>query len=118
MWEVLVTDEFREWYEELAQDDQEPIRAAMGVLERRGPNLKRPLVGEILSSRHKNMKELIPPATDIRILFVFDPRRNALMLLGGDKAGTWDDWYLENVPHADDLYDEYLEGLRKEGVIE
>lgn len=69
-------------------------------------------------SRHKNMKELRPGAGGaIRILFAFDPRRYAILLIGGDKAGRWNDWYEEFIPKADDLYDEHLETLRKEGLL-
>lgn len=79
--------------------------------------LGRPLVDTIASSRHANMKELRPLATDIRILFAFDPRRMAILLLGGDKSGQWERWYKVNVPIADALYDEHIEALRKEGLL-
>jgi len=42
------------------------------------------------------------------LLFVFDPNRRAIILLGGDKRGDWSGWYEQNVPIADDLYDRYL----------
>jgi len=48
------------------------------------------------------------------ILFAFDPRRMAILLLGGDKTGQWREWYREAIPLADDLYDAHLETLRKE----
>jgi len=51
------------------------------------------------------------------VLFVFDPRRAAILLLGGDKTDRWREWYDENVPRADDLYDAYLAELRKEGLL-
>ncbi len=60
------------------------------------------------SSAYKNIKELIPPASDIRVLFVFDPERTAVLLLGSDKTGAWGGWYRENVPLADALYRQYL----------
>lgn len=59
------------------------------------------------------MKELLrPAATSIRILFVFDPQRQAILLLGGDKAGDWKDWYDKNIPVADQRYEDWLRGLR------
>lgn len=61
------------------------------------------------------MKELRPLSTSIRILFAFDPRRMALLLLGGDKQGAWERWYEVNIPRADDLFDEHLRTLREEG---
>lgn len=111
------TDEFEGWWSEISSDEQERITATVELLEEHGPGLRRPAVGAIESSRHPNMKELIP-TTSIRILFAFDPRRSAILLLGGDKRGNWDEWYDENVPLADDLYDEHLETLRKEGLID
>jgi hypothetical protein len=51
------------------------------------------------------------------VLYAFDPRRAAILLLGGDKTGD-DRWYDVNVPKADALYDEHVKSLRKEGLIE
>ena len=77
-----------------------------------GPRLRRPVIGEIQSSRHKNMKEMRVDVGDakLRVLFIFDPRREAVLLLGGDKAerSAWSSWYGSAVPRADDLYEEYL----------
>lgn len=118
-WEVEYTDEFEAWWDDISGDDQERITAAVETLEEHGPNLKRPLVGEIANKKKtlKNLKELIPPASDIRILFAFDPRRSAILLLGGDKSGNWEGWYDENVPAAEKLYEIHLKDLRKEGLI-
>jgi len=51
-----------------------------------------------------------------RTLYAFDPRRAAILLIGGDKTGN-DRWYEEFVPVADGLYDEHLEQLKKERLI-
>jgi hypothetical protein len=48
-----------------------------------------------------------------RVLFAFDPRRCAILLIGGDKTGN-DRWYEELVPVADALYDQHLKALKKE----
>lgn len=53
----------------------------------------------------------------LRVLFMFDPRRQVILLVGGDKSGAWNDWYEWAVPLADDLYDDYLEELKDEGLI-
>lgn len=53
----------------------------------------------------------------LRMLFAFDPRRAAILLLGGDKTGNWSEWYDEAVPEADNIYDEHLRILREEGEI-
>ena len=112
MWEVEFTDQFGEWWSELSEEEQEEIDARIALLERRGPSLGRPLVDAITSSRHSNMKEL--RAGSIRILFAFDPRRVAILLIGGDKREDWDGWYEVAVPQADDLFDEHLRELQEE----
>lgn len=53
----------------------------------------------------------------LRVLLMFDPRRQVVLLLGGDKSGEWNAWYEWAVPLADDLYDDYLDELRREGLI-
>jgi hypothetical protein len=83
-----------------------------------GPDLGRPVVDRIKGSHHHNMKELRAAEGGVlRVLFMFDPRRQVVLLLGGDKTGAWSIWYRWAVPRADDLYDEYLAELRKEGLI-
>jgi hypothetical protein len=113
-WEVEFTDQFGEWWEMLSEAEQDAIAAVVEILQEQGPGLRRPLVGPIEMSRHRNLKELIPPAGNIRILFAFDPRRVAILLIGGDKTDRWDEWYEETVPVADDLYDEHLKELARE----
>ncbi|HEY9558217.1 MAG TPA: type II toxin-antitoxin system RelE/ParE family toxin [Acidimicrobiales bacterium] len=118
MWEVEVTDEFAEWWGGLTSDQQESVTDRVDLLAQRGPDLGRPVVDRIQTSRHHNMKEL-RAAKDgaLRVLFLFDPRRQAILLLGGDKSGAWNDWYEWAIPAADDLYDAYLDELRHEGLI-
>ncbi|WP_350278667.1 type II toxin-antitoxin system RelE/ParE family toxin [Kribbella sp. HUAS MG21] len=70
------------------------------------------MVETIKASRHQNMKEL--RSGTIRVLFAFDPVRQAVLLIGGDKVGQWGAWYRRNIPIADDLYDEWLEELEKD----
>ena len=53
----------------------------------------------------------------IRVFFAFDPRRTAILLIGGDKRGQWRRLYDELVPLADELCDQHLAELREEGVI-
>lgn len=116
-WDVEYTDEFEAWWETLTERQQDNVTEAVQQLIAAGPALGRPLVGTIQSSRHANMKELRPPAGNIRILFAFDPRRAAILLLGGDKTGRWRVWYNQAIPEADRLYDEYLDELRQEGLL-
>jgi hypothetical protein len=63
------------------------------------------------------MKELRPRGGNLRVLFAFDPRRMAILLIGGDKTNRWETWYRDVIPIADKLYDEHLEILRKEGLL-
>lgn len=118
MWEIEYTDDFNGWWENLTAAEQEDIAAMVGVLEQRGPGLRRPYVGPIVTSRHAHMKELIiqHAGRPYRVLFAFDPRRTAILLIGGDKTGN-DRWYDEFVPVGDALYDNHLAELRKEGLI-
>jgi hypothetical protein len=117
MWDVEVTGQFATWYRSLENDALEAVTAAVNRLQEHGPALGRPFVDTIKGSRHANMKELRPLGGNLRILFAFDPRRSAILLLGGDKTHRWRDWYKEMIPKADALYDEHLETLRREGLI-
>ena len=116
-WEVEYTDEFGEWWEGLSEAEQESVRAGVLLVAERGPALGRPLADTVSGSRHANMKELRPPGGNIRVLFAFDPRRMAILLVGGDKTGRWREFYEEKIPEADRLYDEHLEELREEGEV-
>ena len=118
-YEVSFTDEFGGWWENLTIDQQEDITARVELLVTEGPALGRPVVDRVATSSFHNMKELRCSSDGaLRVLFAFDPRRQAILLLGGDKTGDWNAWYLEAVPDADRLYAKYLEDLRGEGLIE
>ncbi len=84
-----------------------------------GPNLRYPHSSGITTSKHDHLRELrIQHAGHpYRVLYAFDPRRCAILLLGGDKTGN-PRWYDEQVPVADRLYDEHLETLKKEGLLD
>jgi hypothetical protein len=112
VWAVDSTEEYDGWFERLPEDEQERIVAAIRILRQDGPALGRPLVDHIRRSRHANMKEL--RVGDLRILFAFDPKQQALLLLGGNKAGQWERWYDDNVPKADALFDAHLAKIQKE----
>ena len=72
----------------------------------------------IKGSRHHNMKELRSIGGNIRVLFAFDPNREAILLIGGDKTGHWQQWYKENIPIADGFYEEYLEQYDEDDQVE
>lgn len=112
VWEIEVTGEFATWYDGLDDEDVRRVNVAVETLEEGGPGLGRPFVDTIHGSRHTNMKELRPRGGHLRILFAFDPRRTALLLIGGDKAREWSAWYARMIPLADALYNEHLAALR------
>ena len=116
-WEVEATDQFSSWYLALIEPEQLAINAIVDLLEERGPALGRPYADTLSGSRHANMKELRPPEGYIRILFAFDPRRMAILLIGGDKTNDCTGWYQRMIPVADRLYDEHLENLKREGLL-
>lgn len=117
-WEIEFTDEFDAWWESLLEDEQDSVAVRVGLLRLHGPNLGRPAVDSVKTSKHPNMKELrVQHGGDpYRVLFCFDPRRAAILLIGGNKAGNTR-WYEQFVPLADRLYDEYLKEIRREGFI-
>lgn len=117
-WEVQYTDEIRLWLQSLTSDQQDAVIARVQLLQELGPSLGRPVVDTVKRSAYQNMKELrASKGGALRILFIFDPLRRALLLRGGDKSGQWEAWYREAIPAADALYSAHLENLRKEGLI-
>jgi hypothetical protein len=117
-WEVEITDEWEAWFSELDEDKQDSVASVIGLLVQLGPELPFPYSSRITSSRHAHMRELRVQhgGRPIRSLYAFDPRRVAILLLGGDKTGD-NRWYETHVPAADRLYDVHLETLRKEGLL-
>lgn len=117
MWEVdyhLIEP----WLDEQDEKTVACILSALEVLQREGPSLGRPLVDSIAGSALGNLKELRPASsgkTEVRILFLFDPERKAVMLLAGDKAtaksirAKWSGWYRRAIPEAQRIYRAHLE---------
>lgn len=108
------------WLDALAASDRDTYRqivAAIEVLADVGPSLGRPLVDKVKHSRLHHLKELRPGSggtSEVRVLFVFDPWRSAILLVPGDKAGNWSGWYRKAIPQAERLYDEYPRQRRTE----
>jgi hypothetical protein len=117
-YKVEYTDEFQEWCVALDAKTLPSIDARVKLLEEIGPNLPFPLSSAVNGSRHQHMRELRlqHKGDPYRILYAFDPRRVAILLLGGNKKGN-DRWYEENVPKADKLYDQVLKELEDKGLI-
>ena len=118
MWDVEYTDEFGLWWESLTETEQIDLSASVGLLETLGPNLPRPHADTVKGSRHTNMKELRTQSqgNPLRTFFAFDPRRCAILLIGGDKTGD-NRFYERMIPLADRLYDKHLDELRTEGIL-
>lgn len=112
-YEVEFTDLFRTWWDSLSPKEQDSVDFGVRLLERYGPALARPHVDTLRGSLHKNMKELRVQhaGRPLRVLFAFDPRRAALLLLGGEKTGN-KRWYEQNLPIADALLSEHLRNLK------
>lgn len=117
-WNVEYTDEFGEWYASLKAGAQDSIDRSVGLLEAKGPQLPFPHSSGITNSRHDQMRELrVQSGGDpYRVFYAFDPRRFAVLLIGGNKAGG-NRFYEIMTPQADRLYDIYLDEIRKEGLI-
>jgi hypothetical protein len=117
-WNVELNDEFKDWFEGLDDDEQESVAYAVDLLAERGPHLQFPHSSSIERSRHGHMRELRiqHKGRPYRALYAFDPRRTAILLLGGDKTGD-DRWYEEQVPKADAIYERYIEQIKAEGLI-
>ncbi len=116
-WSIVETEEYGIWFESLDPDAQDAIAAKVGVLKAVGPSLGRPAVDSIKGSRFPNMKELRVKSQKrpFRIFFAFDPERQAVLLVGGNKAGAGDKtFYAKMIPLADKLFREYLEATENE----
>jgi hypothetical protein len=113
-WEIVLLNEVETWLlDEVDEGTYDLVAAAIDKLEQDGPTLGRPLVDKIKGSTLHNLKELRPGSagtSEVRILFIFDPARRAVLLVAGDKSGRWQDWYDEAVPVAEKRYERWMEG--------
>ena len=116
--EVEFTNEFEKWWDSLNEEEQDSVAVSVGLLEERGIRLSFPHSSGIIGSKHTQMRELRVQhkGEPYRILYAFDPRRMAILLIGGNKTGD-NRWYETFVPIADKLYDEHLAQLKKEGLL-
>jgi hypothetical protein len=118
MWNVEITDEFEAWYRTLGAHQQDAVGRSIMVLEDAGPGLGRPYVDTVKGSKLNHLKELRAQCdgAPLRMFFVFDRRRSAILLIGGDKTGDAQ-FYERMIPVAERLYETYLEELRKDGLL-
>jgi len=119
-WETEESEEFERWFDSLKEGDQIQVIAAQMYLEQTGPAAKMPMSYPIKQANACGMKELRPGSagrSELRILYAFDFRRKALLLLGGDKAELsedWDRWYDRNVKTADAIFAREVATAKKE----
>ncbi len=117
-WDVEYTNVFGDWWNGLSVDEQEDVAIKVKLLEKAGPALGRPHADTLAKqSKHPNMKELriVHRGDAYRVLFAFDPRRVAILLLGGRKPDQ--KWYKTAIPAADKLFDQHLLQLQREKLI-
>jgi len=112
---VNISDEFETWFLEQEDELQNRISAMVNLLSEHGPNLRRPFADTLEGSKLSNLKELRVQhqGEPYRILFAFDPVRQALLLIGGNKAGD-KNWYKKMIPIAEEIFKKHLETLEKE----
>jgi len=118
VWEVEYTDEFAQWWQTLLPEQQDDIASIVTLLEERGAQLPFPYSSNVKGSKHSHMRELRVQSSGrpIRIFYAFDPRRTAILLIGGDKTGS-DRFYETYIPIGDRLYDDYILELEQEGLL-
>lgn len=109
---VNTSDEFDDWWERQEDDLQDAIAAHVGLLKESGPHLGRPYADRLERSTLANLKELRVQhrGEPYRVLFAFDPKREALLLLAGNKGGD-KRWYQKNIPRAEAIFARHLAEL-------
>lgn len=114
-WDVEFTEEFEAWWHSLDEAVQDAVDRSVHLLEARGPTLPFPHSSGIRNARHSHMRELRVQVggEPYRVFYAFDPRRAAILLVGGSKLGD-DNFYARMVPLADNIYDQHLRELDKE----
>ena len=114
MWEVEFSDHFGQWWDGLTAAEQKSIDFTVSLLQELGPTLKMPHSSGVETSIYSHMRELRiqHEGRPYRVLYAFDPRRVAILLLGGDKTGD-NRWYGKYVSLADAIYERHLRELEK-----
>ena len=116
-WQVDLHDDFVREYRELPTDVQDELLALVALLEQFGPQLGRPHADTLNDSRHANLKELRFAAADgvWRVAFAFDPKREAILLVAGDKSGISEKrFYRQLIDTADARFDAHLAKIKRQ----
>ncbi len=111
-YKVNFSTEFQIWFAEQEERLQDTLSEQIKNLERKGPHLGRPLVDTLKGSQMSNLKEFRLPfqGQPYRILFAFDPEREAILLIGGNKASD-KKWYQRMIPQAETIFANHLKKL-------
>jgi len=112
-WKVETKEPVKQWQRSLDPVTAHRFEGTLALLKERGPRLGRPFADTIKQSRHHNMKEL--RVGNMRMLYAFDSRRTAVVLVAGDKTNDWKDWYRRNIPVADRMFEQHQRGIRGGG---
>jgi hypothetical protein len=112
VWDVQSVVEFERWFLNLESAIRVEIAAKISLLQQVGPTLGRPHADTLKGSAYPNMKELRIQigGEPWRVFFAFDPRRSAILLVGGNKGGDGR-FYEVNLPIADERYRDHLATL-------
>ena len=117
-WNILWHKQFEPEFNELPEAVQNELLAHARLLQEFGPHLKRPYADTLKGSRHTNMKELrFQTANGVwRVAFAFDPARQAILLVAGNKTGVSQKrFYQQLITKADQRFDSHLRDLKKTG---
>lgn len=115
-WDVYFHDEFEAEFNELAEAVQDELLALIGLLQEFGFRLARPHADTLKGSKFASMKELRFKADDgvWRVVFAFDPKQAAIILVAGDKTGTSEKrFYKQLIRKADQRFQSHLDSLEK-----
>ena len=112
--EVICTDDFESWWNDLSESEQDSVARYVRLLEERGVTLPFPYSSEIVGSRFA-LRELRVQSggKPLRVFYAFDPERQAVLLVGGDKTGR-DRFYEEMIPRAERIWKEYLNEIEQQ----
>ncbi len=114
MWNVKTLDAFDEWWETITEQEQDDTTAIIELLQEKGAHLPFPFSSGIDGSKFSHMRELrIQSHGDpIRVFYAFDPKRTAILIIGGIKRGKEKRFYKDYIPKADKLFEEYLKNMK------
>lgn len=111
-WQVIIHPKVEDWLIALPEEDYLRTMVALEILEELGPGLGRPFVDTLKGSKFKNLKELRPRGNFLRLIFIFDPERKAIVLAAGNKKNQWSHWYRTQIEIAEKRYEDYLAEMR------